>query len=71
MKTILSSTGDFVREVAINPISSLEQSYQLAFSSRLASAKNPLEFKKIFDLILTSDELTVLKNLIKQALAER
>ena len=71
MKTILSSTGDFVREVAINPISSLEQSYQLAFSSRLASAKNPLEVKKNFDLILTSDELTVLKNLIKQALAER
>jgi len=71
MKTIFSSTGDFVREVAINPISSLEKTYQLAFSSRLASSKNPLEFKKNFDLILTGDELTILKNLIDEALATR
>lgn len=69
MKTNLSSTGDFVREVAINPISCLEKTYQLAFSSRLASAKNPLEFKKNFDLILTGDELTTLKTLIEQTLA--
>ena len=69
MTVILSSTGDFVREVAINPIAGLDQTYQLAFSSRLATAKNPLELKRNFDLILSGDELLLLKNLIDRTLA--
>ncbi len=69
MSVILSSTGDFVREVAINPIVGLDQTYQLEFSSRLATAKNSLEMKRNFDLILSGDELLILKNLIEQTLA--
>lgn len=71
MTTILSSTGDFVREVAINPIEGVENTYQLAFSSRLATAKHPLESKKNFDLILAAQELMTLRNLIDEALAAR
>jgi hypothetical protein len=69
MPVILSKTDDFVREVAINPITRLDQTYQLAFSSRLLTAKNPLEVKRNFDLILSGDELLILKNLIDQTLA--
>lgn len=68
MTTILSSTGNFVREVALKPIAALDHTYQLEFSSRLATAKNPLESKKNFDLMLTRDELMVLKNLIEQTI---
>jgi len=69
MSVILSSTGDFVREVAIKPIAGLDQTYQLAFCSRLSTSKNPLELKRNFDLILSGDELLILKNLIDQTLA--
>lgn len=69
MTVILSSSGDFVREVALKSIAALDQTYQLEFSSRLATAKNPLESKKNFDLILSADDLRVLKRLIDDVLS--
>jgi hypothetical protein len=68
MKVSLSTTGDFVREVAVSPIARLEKTYHLEFSSRLAGAKNPLESMKNFALILSGDALTTLRNLLDQAL---
>jgi len=70
MNDILSITGDFVREVDIRRLEALPGTYHLEFSSRLATAKKPLELKKNFDLLLSHDELLHFKDLITHALGE-
>ena len=70
MTVILSRTGDFVREVEIRPIAAMAKTYHLEFSSRLATARNPLESKKNFDLQLTRDELLAFSQMVLQALGE-
>lgn len=70
MKAILSTTGDFVREFEIRRLESPPGTYHLEFSSRLATAKRPLELKSNFDLLLSHDELLRFKDLIDQGLGE-
>lgn len=70
MKATLSITGDFVREIEIRRLEALQKTYHLEFSSRLATAKSPLELKRNFDLLLSRDELLQFKDLIAQVLGE-
>ena len=70
MNAILSTTGDFVREVEIRRLEAPPGTYHLEFSSRVATAKSPFELKRNFDLLLSRDELLQFKDLIAQALGE-
>jgi len=70
MKRTLSTTGDFVREVEIRPVTAIVNTYHLEFCSRLATASNPLDSMKNFDLQLTRDELLAFGQMVYQALGE-
>ena len=70
MKRTLSTVGDFVREVEISPVAAMVKTYHLEFSSRLATAKNPLEPMKNFDLQLTRDELLAFSQMVLKELGE-
>jgi len=70
MKRTLSTTGDYVREVEIRPVTAMVNTYHLEFCSRLATARNPLEPMKNFDLQLTRDELLAFGQMVYQALGE-
>ena len=70
MKRTLSTTGDFVREVEIRPVTAIANTFHLEFSSQLATARNPLEQMKNFDLQLTRDELLAFSQMVLQALGE-
>jgi hypothetical protein len=70
MKKTLSTIGDFVREVEIRPVAAMSATYHLEFSSRLASARNPLESMKNFDLQLTREELRAFSQMVLQALGD-
>ena len=69
MKARITRTGDFVRHAEITRVMALEQSYHLAFSSLLLTAKDPQAVKQNFGLILNRDELQVLRDLLSEALA--
>jgi hypothetical protein len=66
MKAVLTQTGDFLREVAIEPISDPQGTYHLQFSSRLLSAKDPQAVQRNFSAILTLAELGVLRELLQR-----
>ena len=70
MKATITQTGDFVREVDITRVSALADSYHLAFSSYLLTAKEPQSVQRNFGLILNRDEVQVLQDLLSAALAE-
>jgi hypothetical protein len=71
MKKTLSTTGDFVREVEIRPVAAMAKTYHLEFSSRLATARYPLESMKNFDLQLTREELLAFGQMVNQVLGEQ
>lgn len=68
MKATILKTGDFVREAEITRIEALEDSYHLAFSSFLLTAKEPRHAQKNFGLILSREELQALSGLLNAAL---
>jgi len=68
MKTRIVQTGDFVREVEISQVTALEQTYHLAFSSLLLTAKDPQSIQRNFGLVLNRDEVQVLRDLLSEAL---
>ena len=70
MKATITQTGDFVREVDLTQVSTLADKYHLAFSSYLLTAKEPQSVQRNFGLILTRDEVQVLRDLLSAALAE-
>ena len=70
MKARITQTGDFLREVEITRVRVLENSYNLAFSSLLLTAKDPQAVQQNFGLILNRDEVQVLRDLLSDALAE-
>jgi hypothetical protein len=70
MKAVITQTGDFVREVAIEPISDPQGTYLLQFSSRLLSAKDPQVVQRNFSAILSGAELGILRDLLQRLPSE-
>ena len=69
MKTTITQSGDFIREVRVSRIDALEQTFHLEFTSLLLTAKDPGSVQKNFDVILKRDELATLREVIDRALA--
>ena len=69
MKTTITTVGGFVRAVEVEGIAAVPGSYQVQFSSQLQSASNPQEWKNNFALILTTEDLTTLRDVCIAALA--
>ena len=70
MKATITQTGDFVREVDLTQVSALADTYHLAFSSYLLTAKDPQSVQRNFELILNRDQVQVLRDLLSAALDE-
>ena len=70
MKTTITKAGDFIREVEVNRVEALEQTFHMEFTSMLLSAKDPSSVQKNFGVILKRDELTTLRGVIDRALAD-
>ncbi|RFO94731.1 hypothetical protein DIC66_21885 [Rhodoferax lacus] len=68
MKALITHAGDFIRQVELKAIVPQPGSFHLQFSSQLTSARNPEEWQRNFGLILTREELGVLRDLIGAAL---
>ena len=68
MKARITHAGDFVRQVELLPIAAQPGSFHLQFSSQLTSARNPEEWQRNFGLILKTNELEELRDLIATAL---
>ena len=68
MKALITHAGDFVRQVELLPIAAQPGSFHLQFSSQLTSARNPEEWQRNFGLILKTNELEELRDLIATAL---
>ena len=67
--TTITKAGDFIREVEVNRIEALDQTYHVEFTSLLLSAKDLSSVQKNFSVILKRDELTTLRDVIDRALA--
>ena len=65
---VISSTNVFCREVEINPIEALTDTFHVQFTSQLGTAKDPLARQKNFELILSREELRELQGLIERTL---
>jgi len=65
---VISSTDVFCREVEINPIEALTDTFHVQFTSQLGTAKDPLARQKNFELILSREELRELQGLIERTL---
>ena len=68
MKTTITQTGDFQREVQVEPVDAVPGSYLLQFNSQLASARNPQEWQRNFGLVLQRQELQTLRDAINAVL---
>ena len=68
MTALVTNTGSFIREVAIKPVQALPDTFQIEFSSRLLTAKNPAESRKNFALVLDREGLLELKATIERSL---
>ena len=66
MKSIISNTDDFIREVEIVKVAALGDTYQLKFTSQWLTAKNPDDKQTSFDMLIKRDELLVFKNMIER-----
>lgn len=71
MRTTITTTGDFVRAVEVEPITALPGSYRVQFSSQLGTARDPQEWQNNFALIVSEDDLTSLRDVFSAALAVR
>ena len=71
MKTTITTAGDFVRAVQVDPIAAVPGSYRVQFSSQLSSARNPEEWQNNFALILRKEDLETLRNVLSAALTVR
>ena len=71
MKTTITKAGGFLRAVEVEAISAVPGLYQVQFSSQLDSARNPLEWKNNFALILTQKDLATLRDVFSAALPVR
>lgn len=69
MNALITNTGGFIREVEIQPVEAVENTFHIVFKSRLLSAKNPLEYRNNFQLSLDREGLVELKKLIDRSLA--
>ena len=69
MKTTITQSGDFVREVQVSRIEALEQTFHLEFTSLLLTAKDPSSVQRNFGVILKRDELATLRDVIDSALS--
>lgn len=69
MTSIITNTGDYIREVEINPVSAMPNTFHMEFRSRLITAKNPNESQRNFSLTFERDGLLELKALVERALA--
>jgi hypothetical protein len=71
MKTTFTKAGDFVRAVEAKAIAAVPGSYQVQFSSRLGSSRNPQEWQKNFALTVNKEDLETLRDVFSAALAMR
>ena len=68
MKAVITESTHFNREVEMAPIAAQPGSYRVQFSSQLRSARDPDQWLRNFDLILTKGELLRLKALLEAVL---
>ena len=68
MKTIITNTGEFLREVQVEPIKAIPGNFLLQFNSQLATARNPDLWQRNFSLVLQRQELLTLRDAIDAVL---
>lgn len=68
MTALVTNTGNFIREVEIKPVQALPDTFEVEFSSRLLTAKNPAESRQNFALVLDREGLLALKATIERSL---
>lgn len=71
MKTTITKAGDFIRAVEVTAIAAVPDSFQVQFTSRLSSARNPDEWRSNFSLILQEKGLKALRDEINAVLIAR
>lgn len=69
MKTTITKAGDFIRDVEVNRIEALDQTYHVEFTSLLLNAKDPDAVQRNFSVILKKYELATLRDVIDRALS--
>lgn len=64
MKTEISNSGVFSRQVSLEPIAALPEHFCLQFESKLGSAKDPQAVQRNFEAILVRDDVLALRGLL-------
>jgi hypothetical protein len=64
MKTDISNSGVFSRQVSLEPIAALPVHFCFQFESKLGSAKDPQAVQRNFEAILGRDDVLALRELL-------
>ncbi len=63
MKTQISNSGVFSRQVSLEPVAALPGQFSLQFASVLGNAKDPKAEQRNFQAILDLDDVLALRDL--------
>ena len=70
MKTEISNSGVFSRQVSLEPIAALPGHFCLQFESKLGSAKDPQAVQRNFEAILGREDVLALRDLLSSVLSQ-
>ena len=68
--TIILKTGDYTLSATITPVTRLPGQHHIAFTSQLATSKNPQEHRTVFQFTGGGESIRTLSDLLLNAIQE-